>query len=161
MSWSVGFRVRRYVRESLWVAPLLGGVLGWALGLLFADVGAVGNLSTRWSYSASTAESVLSAIVAASVGLVGFVVTVSVLIVQMSTNTFSARYMRIFYRDRAFKAVLAALVGTFTFSYSQMRRVEEDNVPDLGITLAGTFLALGITVPVYFVRYWMRRRERP
>ncbi len=55
----------------------------------------------------TTAESVLAAVVAASVGLVGFVVTVSVLIVQMATGTFSARYMRIFYRDWAFKAVLA------------------------------------------------------
>ena len=60
----------------------------------------------------STAEAVLAAVVAASVGLVGFVVTVSVLIVQMATGTFSARYMRIFYRDRAFKAVLAVLIGS-------------------------------------------------
>ncbi len=36
--------------------------------------------------------------------LVGFVVTVSVLIVQMATGTFSARYMRLWYRDRTLKA---------------------------------------------------------
>ena len=59
--------------------------------------------SPRWSARAS--------------GLTGFVVTVGVLIVQMATGTFSARYMRIFYRDRLLKAVLAVLVGTLTFSY--------------------------------------------
>jgi uncharacterized membrane protein len=105
VTWSVSFRLRRYLRESLWVVPLVGGVLGWVLGLASSDLGAVVDLGTRWQYSATTAESVLAAVVAASVGLVGFVVTVSVLIVQMATGTFSARYMRIFYRDWAFKAV--------------------------------------------------------
>ena len=107
VTWSVAFRLRRYLRESLWVVPLVGGVLGWVFGLASSDLGAVVDLGTRWQYSATTAESVLAAVVAASVGLVGFVVTVSVLIVQMATGTFSARYMRIFYRDWAFKAVLA------------------------------------------------------
>ncbi len=151
MTWSVAFRLRRYLRESLWVVPLVGGVFGWTLGVVSADVGGVADLSARWQYSASTAESVLAAVVAASVGLVGFVVTVSVLIVQMATGTFSARYMRIFYRDWAFKAVLAVLIGTFTFSYTLMRHVEEDHVPNLGITLAGAFLGLGLLLFVVFL----------
>jgi uncharacterized membrane protein len=151
MTWSVAFRLRRYLRESLWVLPSLGGVLGWTLGLLATDLGAVTDASTRWQYSASTAEAVLAAVVAASVGLVGFVVTVSVLIVQMATGTFSARYMRIFYRDWAFKAVLGVLIGAFTYSYTLMRHVEVDNVPNLGVTLAGTFLGLGILLFVIFL----------
>jgi uncharacterized membrane protein len=151
VTWSLAFRLRRYLRESLWVIPLLGGALGWTLGFASTDLNSLSDLSTRWEYSASTAEAVLAAVVAASVGLVGFVVTVSVLIVQMSTNTFSARYMRIFYRDRAFKAVLAVLIGTFTFSYTLMRNVEENDVPDLGVTLAGAFLGLGILLFVVFL----------
>ena len=151
MTWSVAFRLRRYLRESLWVIPLLGGVLGWVLGIVAADLSEIRDVSTRWEYSASTAEAVLAAVVAASVGLVGFVVTVSVLIVQMSTNTFSARYMRIFYRDRAFKAVLAVLIGTFTFSYTLMRHVEDDSVPNVGVTFAGAFLGMGILLFVVFL----------
>jgi len=38
---------------------------------------------------------VLTTIVGATVGLTGFVVTVTVLAIQMATGTFSARYMRI------------------------------------------------------------------
>ena len=151
MTWSVVFRLRRYLRESLWVAPLIGGVLGWALGVAASDLGTIADLSMRWRYSASTPESVLASVVAASVGLIGFVVTVSVLIVQMATGTFSARYMRIFYRDWAFKAVLAVLIGTFTFSYTLLRHVEADSVPDLGVTLVGAFLGLGILLFVIFL----------
>ena len=151
MTWSLAFRLRRYLRESLWVIPLLGGALGWTLGFASTDLNSLSDLSTRWEYSASTAEAVLAALVAASVGLVGFVVTVSVLIVQMATGTFSARYMRILYRDWAFKEVLAVLIGTFTFSYTLMRNVEENDVPDLGVTLAGAFLGLGILMFVVFL----------
>ena len=111
----------------------------------------VTDITTRWEYSASTAEAVLAAMVAASVGLIGFVVTVSVLIVQMATGTFSARYMRIFYRDWAFKAVLGVLIGTFTFSYMLMRHIEKDNVPNFGVTLAGMFLGLGVLLFIIFL----------
>ncbi|MCI0635411.1 MAG: DUF2254 domain-containing protein [Actinobacteria bacterium] len=151
MTWSVEFRLRRYLRESLWVVPLAGGALGWTFGLAAADLSSLVDVTTRWEYSAATAESVLAAVVAASVGLVGFVVTVSVLIVQMATGTFSARYMRIFYRDWAFKAVLAVLIGTFTFAYVLMRRVEDEDVPNLGVTLAGLFLATGVLLFVVFL----------
>ena len=65
-----------------------------------------------WDYSATTALTVLTSVVAATVGLMGFVVTVSVLVVQMATGTFSARYMRLWYRDNVFKATLAVLLGT-------------------------------------------------
>jgi uncharacterized membrane protein len=59
--------------------------------------------------------------------------------------------MRIFYRDWAFKAVLAVLIGTFTFSYTLMRHVEQDDVPNLGVTMAGAFLGLGILLFVIFL----------
>jgi len=51
------------------------------------------------------------------------VVTVTVLVVQMATGTFSARYMRLWYRHRMLKATLAVLIGTLTFSFSLLRRV--------------------------------------
>ena len=130
---------------------MVGGVLGRVVGISSSDFGTIAELPVRWQYSSSTADSVLASVVAASVGLIGFVVTVSVLIVQMATGTFSARYMRIFYRDRAFKAVLAVLIGTFTFSYTLLRHVEASSVPNLGVTLAGAFLGLGIILFVVFL----------
>jgi hypothetical protein len=62
--------------------------------------------------SSGTALSVLTAVVAATVGLTGFVVTVSVLVVQMATGTFSADTCGFWYRDGLLKATLAVLVGT-------------------------------------------------
>jgi uncharacterized membrane protein len=67
----------------------------------------------------------LSSSISAMIGLVGFVVTVTVLLVQTATSQFSARYMRLVYRDRLLRAVLAVLVGTFTYSFVLLRRVGE------------------------------------
>ena len=52
-----------------------------------------------YRYSPETATAVVSATIGAAASLTGFVVTVTVLGVQMATGTFSPRYMRLWYRD--------------------------------------------------------------
>ena len=102
------------------------------------------RLPSAWSYSGSTASGVLTAIVGAMVALIGFVVTIGVLVVQQATGTLSPRYMRLWYRDRLQKVVLATFAGTFTFAFSLLRRVEDDFVPDIGVTAAGVAVAASI-----------------
>ena len=157
MSWSTRFRVRQFVRGSIWLVPVLGGIAGTLCGIAAAESGRLWEPPDGCTYSAGTAQAVLASVVGASVGLTGFVVTVGVLIVQMATGTFSARYMRIFYRDRLLKAVLAMLVGTLTFSYGLLRRVEQDSVPSLGVTLAGFFLATGVLLFLVFLNRSIHR----
>ena len=100
VSWYTAFRLRQFARGSLWLLPLVGGVLGVLAGsgVILADQSV--HVPSYWTYSPSTASTVLSAIVGAMAALTGFVVTVTVLAVQMATGTFSARYMRLWYRDR-------------------------------------------------------------
>ena len=100
MNWARRFRARQYIRGSLWILPLIGGLLGVALGELDVIVDKSLHLSGELAYSASTASTLLTTIVGAMAALTGFVVTVTTLVVQMATGTFSARYMRLWYRDR-------------------------------------------------------------
>ena len=136
MSWATRFRIRPYLHESLWWVPLLGIVLGALLGVVDVRVDRSIDLPASWTYSPSTATTVLAAIVGAMAALTGFVVTVTVLVVQMVLGTFSARYMRIWHRDPMLKAVLALLIGVLVFSLSLLRHVENDFVPNLGVTVA-------------------------
>jgi uncharacterized membrane protein len=151
MSWAAGFRARQFVRQSLWVVPLIGGLIG----ALLADVDVLieGGLTlpSEWTYSEGTANSVLSAAAAAMVGLIGFVVTIGVLVVQMATGTLSPRFMRLWYRDRLQKFVLAAFTATFTFAFALLRHVESDSVPNLGISLTG--LAVGLDLVLLLVYF--------
>ena len=75
----------------------------------------------------------------------------------MATGTFSARIMRLWYRDRLLKATLAVLVGTLTFSFSVLRRIDDDFVPDLGVTLSGFFVSLSLLAFIVFFDRSLRR----
>jgi uncharacterized membrane protein len=157
MTWARRFRIRESARGSLWVLPLLGAVLGGIAGALISLLDEDLDLPGYWRYSPSTASTVLTAIVSATAALTGFVVTVTVLVVQMATGTFSARYMRLWYRDRMLKATLAVLIGTLTFSFALLRRVERDFVPDLGVTIAASLVAVSLLLFVFFFDRFIHR----
>ncbi|MFF0478543.1 DUF2254 domain-containing protein [Streptomyces sp. NPDC004284] len=150
-SWAARFRLRQYVKASLWIVPLFGLVLGVLLAELALTADGADWLPGGWHYSATTASGVLSAIVGAMVALLGFVVTIGVLVVQQATGTLSPRYMRLWYRDRLQKAVLATFTGTFAFAFSLLRRVETDSVPDLGVTLAGMAVAVSLVLLLIYL----------
>jgi uncharacterized membrane protein len=151
VSWSTRFRVRQYLLGSLWVLPLVGAVLGVVLGSLESLVEKDIHLPPSLTYSASTASTLLSAVVGATAALTGFVVTATVLVVQMATGTFSARYMRLWYRDRLLKVSLALLVGTLGFSFALLRHVENTHVPNLGTSIAGLLLVVCLVAFLIFL----------
>jgi uncharacterized membrane protein len=155
--WGLVFKTRQYLKGSLWFLPLLGGIAGAALGAFSGSLDRRVEVLSSLEYSASTAEAVLAAIVGSTAALTGFVVTVSVLVVQMATGTFSARYMRLWYRDRMLHVLLAMLVGTFTFSVTLLAGVEENSVPNLGITASGGLMAVDMLLFLFFLDRFVHR----
>ena len=157
MTWARRFRRRESLRESLWLIPVIGAALGGALGVVVSVADEHIGTPSLWQYSPSTATAVLTAIIGATAALTGFVVTVTVLVVQMATGTFSARIMRLWFRDRILKVTLAVLVGTLTFSFAVLQRIDEDVVPDIGVTLSGLFISLCVLVFIVFFDQFIRR----
>lgn len=150
-SWAARFRTRQYLKGSLWVLPLLGAVLGTLLAQLVLWIDGTAHVPAGWHYSATTASTVLASITGAMVALLGFVVTIGVLVIQQATGTLSPRFMRLWYRDRLQKMVLATFTGTLTFAFSLLRRVEENSVPDLGVTLAGAAVVVSIIMLLIYL----------
>ena len=157
MTWSRRFRVREQVRNSLWVVPLLGSLLGAILGFAVAEANRHIDVPNYLQYSSSTASTLLTAIVGAAAALTGFVVTVTALIVPMVLGTFSPRYMRLWYRDPILKGTLALLAGTLTFSFSLLRRIEPDFVPAVGVSAAGVFVVASLMLFLFFFSRSMSR----
>ncbi|OKK22898.1 hypothetical protein AMK16_01040 [Streptomyces sp. CB00455] len=151
MSWAARFRLRQYVKASLWIMPLIGLLLGAVLAELAAGVHGTGWFPDGWRYSATTASSVLSSVVGSMIALLGFVVTIGVLVIQQATGTLSPRYMRLWYRDRLQKAVLATFTGTFAYAFSLLRRIESDTVPDLGVTLSGVAVSVSLMLLLIYL----------
>ena len=151
MSWGIVFRLRQQLKGSLYALPVLGALLGPVLGQLTLWLDGSVQLPEAWSYSAATATAVLSVLVGSMVALLGFVVTIGVLVVQMATGTLSPRYMRLWYRDLLQKVVLATLAGTLTFSFSLLRHVEETSVPDVGVTLSGVLVSASLLLLLVYL----------
>ncbi|WP_405942713.1 DUF2254 domain-containing protein [Streptomyces sp. NBC_00207] len=151
MSWAARFRLRQYAKASLWIIPLIGLVLGAVVAEWAARVDGPGWLPETWTYSATTASSVLSSVVGSMVALLGFVVTIGVLVVQQATGTLSPRYMRLWYRDRLQKAVLATFTGTFAYAFSLLRKIESNAVPDLGVTLSGVAVSVSLMLLLIYL----------
>ena len=107
MTWARRFRLRESLFEGLWLIPVIaavfGGILGFGVSVADEHIGT----PSWWQYSPSTASTVLTAIVGATAAITGFVVTVTVLVVQMLIGTFSARIMRLWFRDPILKVTLA------------------------------------------------------
>src|SRR6185369_6997913 len=150
-SWASRFRVRQYVKSSLWFVPLLGGLLGLALAFADLAIDPHVQLPADFTYSSGTASSVLSTIVGAMVGLLGFVVTIGVLVVQTATGTLSPRFMRLWYRDPLQKVVLATFSGTFTFAFTLLRKVDDAHVPSIGVTIAGVLVTVSLFMLLVFL----------
>lgn len=151
------FRRREDVRQSLWVVPLVGALVGVLFAWGVDRVGKSIDMPAALTFTPSTASSLLSAILGAMVGLVGFVVTVTVLLVQTASSQFSARYMRLVYRDPLLKVVLAVLVGTFAYSFALLRRVGETEAPDLGLILVSGLVLLGVVLFLLFLSRILQR----
>ncbi|MFI0084777.1 DUF2254 family protein [Streptomyces bobili] len=132
MSWAARFRLRQYIKASLWIVPMFGLVLGVLLAELALAVDRTDWPPSGWHYSATTAGDVLTAIVGAMVALLGFVVTIGVLVVQQATGTLSPRYMRLWYRDRLQKAVPATFTGTWVVLPEMVRARGPLRVPGCG-----------------------------
>jgi len=77
MTWAARFRIREYLRESLWVVPFLGAVAGLLGALVVVSIDQHVKVPAQWAYSQSTASTVLSAVAGAVAALTAFVVTVT------------------------------------------------------------------------------------
>jgi uncharacterized membrane protein len=157
MSYARRFRRRQYIKGSLWIAPLVGVLASTALALIVEAIESRVTLPEVWQFSSSTASTFLSVLAGASVSLIGFVITVSVLVVQISMANLTPRSLRIWYRDPMLKAVLAVLTGTFMFTFAEIRRITPDQVPNVGVIVAGFAQVASILMFLLFLDRFIHR----
>jgi uncharacterized membrane protein len=148
--------VSQYVKNSVWLAPLMAGIGGLIIAEIIYPFDTLSDLAVL-QYSPETATAVVSATIAATVSLTGFVVTVTVLGVQQATGIFSPRYMRVWYRDGRLKLVLAVLVGTLLFSIDVIRRIQPESVPHVSVSLTGGGLIAGLVLFLLYLDRFLHR----
>ena len=148
MSWLLRYRVRHYLRNAIWVWPVVTmGVALIAVRLLHwleASLGWDANLNPE------TARSVLGALAGAMFTFIVFVCSSLLLVVQLASAQLTPRVIGTMFRDRVVKFTLAVFVFTFTFSLAAMIRIG-DTVPLLVTLVAGYGCVASIGVFLYLI----------
>jgi uncharacterized membrane protein len=133
MSWARRFELNEFRKNSLWLVP----VAGVAICILAQRL--VSRLDGRWdapdhlTFTPSTAGLMFSAIIAASMSLTGFMLTILVLLVQMAGSSYSPRTLLFVFRNQQLKFSLALFVGTTAFAFLSMGEISESEANNLSV----------------------------
>jgi uncharacterized membrane protein len=157
-----GFRVRDYLKSSLWFVPVLCVLAGVALsfGTIALDRAAGGSVVPQsLSGDADAALAILTTVAASMVTLTGLVLTITMVVVQLAMGQFTPRVLRTILRDRPSQMAIGVFVATFTHAMLVMREVkapsegDEGNVPGLAIVVAYVLIVISIMVLVSYVHH--------
>ncbi len=152
MLWAKFFRIRQNLVGSLWFFPLLGLVVGGLLALVVREVDAVITLPSAWEFEASAAQELLTIVVEVAGVLAGFVVAVSVVVLELHADSFP-RYLRLLYRDRFHLAVVTFILGTVSFAFTLLAFGGSAEIPPLGVAISGLFLIVSFVLFVVFLNH--------
>jgi uncharacterized membrane protein len=148
MTWLQRYRVRHYIRNSIWIWPFLSMV---------AAIVAVGLLRTveeklGWHASLlpSTAQTLLDTLASSMFTFIVFVSSALLVAVQLASSQLTPRIIAIVFGDRITRVSLVVFVFTFTFTLAALVRVN-DSVPLLTIYLAGYGSLASLGVFLYLI----------
>lgn len=154
------------LRTSLWFVPTLlvvaAGALFWVTYGLdrAADANAFSLPSWVNTGGPDAARTILTAIAAAVITVVGVVFSITILALQLASTQFGPRMLRNFIRDRGTQLTLGTFVATFVFSVLALGSVSNRSsgafVPHISVTVAIVLLLVDLGVLIYFIHHVAR-----
>lgn len=141
MNWNHRFRLGQFRRNSLWLLPVIAVAAAIVTTELIAWLDGRIELPQNLTFQNSTANTMLSAIVAASISLTGFMLTIFVLVVQISGSAYSPRTLLFVFRSRQLQVAIALFLATTTFAFLLTARVSHETRTGIGmLTCIGLML---------------------
>ncbi len=133
MTWLQQYRVRHYLRNSIWVLP----VFAMAAAVLFVRALHRLDESTGWqsAFQPETMRAVLGTLAGSMLTFVVFVCSSLLLVVQLASAQLTPRIIAVLFQDRVTKVTLALFVFMFTFAIASLLRIG-DTVPLLTAEIA-------------------------
>ncbi len=133
MTWLQRYRVRHYIRNSIWLLP----VAGMAVGILVVRLLHRLESSMAWEskFQPEGARAVLGTLAASIFTLVVFVSSALLVVLQLASAQLSPRIIGIVFRNPVAKLSITAFVFTFTVTIATLARIDA-TVPLLTTELA-------------------------
>ena len=149
MSFRTRWRVREYVRNSIWIVPALFATAAIVAGLVFPDLDQQTTATEDVvQLTPETARGLLGALAGGMITFTGFVFSILLLAVQFGSSQFSPRMLRRFLRDRTTKVALGMFIATFIYALLVLGSIgttnEADFVPVEAVQFAVVLLLLSM-----------------
>jgi uncharacterized membrane protein len=148
MTWLHRYRVRHYLRNSIWILPVAAMVFALVLVRVLHRV----ELAMDWqaSFNVDTTRAVLGTLAGAMFTFIVFVCSSLLLVVQLASAQLTPRVIGSIFRDTATKVTLAIFVFTFTFALAALVRIDA-TVPALITEVAAYSCAASVGVFLFLV----------
>lgn len=148
MSWLQRYRIRLYIRNSLWILPAISIVVALVSVNILTHF--EHTLGWRSSISVETARIIMSTIAASTFTLLVLVSSAMLLAVQLASAQLSPRIISMIYRMPHGKLAFSLFVFTFTFAVGTLVRIEE-TVPIITSYIAAYAFLVNIGLFIFFI----------
>ena len=135
MSWARRFELNEFRKNSLWLVPVAGVAICILAQRLVSRLDGHWDAPAHLTFTPSTAGLMFSAIIAASMSLTGFMLTILVLLVQMAGSSYSPRTLLFVFRNQQLKFSLALFVGTTAFAFLSMGEISDSEANNLSVLI--------------------------
>jgi uncharacterized membrane protein len=162
---------REVLRTNLWLVPAIEVVCAASLFVVtYALDRAAYNGAFKvpgWVISGSpdVARTVLTAIAAAVITVVGVVFSIVIVALTLTSTQFGPRMLRNFIRDRGTQVTLGTFVATFVYAVLTLGSVGQgghgDFVPHISVTMTLVLMVADLAVLIYFLHHIASQIQLP
>jgi uncharacterized membrane protein len=162
---------REALRTNLWLVPAIE--VG-AAAILFVCTYALDRAAYNgvfavpgWAISGGpdVARTVLTAIAAAVITVVGIVFSIVIVALTLTSTQFGPRMLRNFIRDRGTQLTLGTFVATFVYAVLALGSVGQGShgafVPHISVTVTLALMLADLAVLIYFLNHIARQIQLP
>jgi uncharacterized membrane protein len=148
MTWLGRYRIRHYLRNSIWIYP----VVTMSAALLLVRLVYRFDEVTGWEpgFDPDTIRAVLGNLAGAMFTFIVFVCSSLLLVVQLASAQLTPRVIGVLFRDPVTKLTLSMFVFTFTFAMSALIRIGA-SVPPLATLIAAYSSAVCLGLFLYLI----------
>lgn len=144
MRWDMRRRLRRYIRNALWVEPLAGLMLGVVTTQIVGDLERSGTLA-RFHGDAAGFGTVLSSLNSALLTSAVFVFSMLLLVVQLASAQLTPRIIARAFREPVTKVSLGIFLFMYTYSLGVLGRMGTlTSAWSLKVAIYGSVLCLAV-----------------
>ena len=148
MTWRQRYRIRSFVRSSVWLPPVAGLIAALLLRPVVQAVDeALGGVSV---VGPDGARALLGALASSMLTFIVFVFSILLVAVQLASAQLTPRIIATVYRNRVLKYSLTFFVFTFTYTLAVLSRIG-DTVPQLSMWIAVYSSVFCIALFIYMI----------